>query len=653
MALLPSYCRHTLKCLGTAIGSAGRLLVVVAFCAPAVRGQDADSARAAAVATSYAQRDVMIPMRDGVRLHTAIYTPPRGAAGALPILFSRTPYGVTEARMLLRYPYRELAAAGYVFAFQDIRGRYQSEGQFVMQRPARAKRDARSVDEGTDAYDTIDWLVKHVPNANGRVGMLGVSYDGWTTAMALLEPHPALRAASPQASPADMFLGDDFHHNGAFRLSYGFEYAAMMETSKENERFAFDRYDTYDWYLALGPLATVNAKYLRGRIPTWNDFVAHPNYDAFWQRQTLVPALTRLNRVTVPTLNVAGWWDQEDFYGPQVIYQALERRDTERRNFFVAGPWQHGGWTWGPGRTLGNIDFGSATARYFRERIQAPFFAFYLKDEGTLRQPEATVFEGGSNRWRTFDRWPPTEGVARRALYFQPNGGLAFTPPAAGMRDTVDEYVSDPAHPVPYRSRPIQPTYDPRGSGWYTWLTEDQRFVDDRPDVRTWATPPLVEDVTIAGDVSATLFASTTGTDADWVVKLIDVFPEDVAATDTTQGGKPLDVKMNGYEFMIANEVFRARFRESFERPRAVVANVPAEYTFSLHGQSFQFRRGHRIMVQVQSTWFPLIDRNPQTFVSNIFEARAEDFRAQTHRILRSAALASHVTLPVVLSPVP
>lgn len=649
---MPSSSRRAVARALPAVVAAAWLAVVRAPAARAQAALDPDSARAAAVAAGYTAQDTMLAMRDGVRLHTVIYRPPPGGP-ALPVLLTRTPYGVAGSRQSLQYAYRTLAAAGYVFAFQDIRGRYRSEGQFVMQRPARATRDARTVDEGTDAYDTIDWLVRHVPKTNGRVGMLGVSYAGWTTAMALLEPHPALRAASPQASPADMWLGDDFHHNGAFRLSYGFEYAAMMETSKENANFAFDAYDTYDWYLRLGPLANANARHLRGTIPTWNDFVAHPDYDAFWRRQTLVPALARLDRVAVPTLNVAGWWDQEDFYGPQVIYQALERRDAAGRNFFVAGPWRHGGWRSLAGRELGDVDFGSPTARYFQERIEAPFFAFYLKDEGALRQPEATVFEGGSNRWRTFDRWPPTEGVVQRALYFQAGGGLAFAAPAAGARDTADAFVSDPAHPVPYRRRPIQPTYDPRGSGWYTWLTEDQRFVAGRPDVLTWATPPLAEDLTIAGEITTTLYASTTGTDADWVVKLIDVYPEDASATDTTVGGKSVDPKMNGYQFMVANEVFRGRYRESFERPRAVVPNVAAAYRFSLHGQSYRFRRGHRVMVQVQSTWFPLIDRNPQTFVPNIFAARAEDFRAQTHRVYRAAGLASHVTLPVVAAPAP
>ncbi|MEP6574589.1 MAG: CocE/NonD family hydrolase, partial [Gemmatimonadota bacterium] len=470
------------------------------------------------------------------------------------------------------------------------------------------------------------------PGNNGRVGMLGVSYDGWLTAMALLDPHPALKAVSPQASPADMWLGDDFHHNGAFRLSYGFEYAAMMESTKENDQFTFDTYDTYEWYLALGPLSNVNAKYLHGKIPTWNDFAAHPDFDQFWKRQTIVPYL---NQVTVPTLNVAGWWDQEDFYGPVAIYNRLEPLDKNGKNFLVVGPWNHGGWEAPEGRKLGNIDFGSATSKFFRDSIQAPFFAFYLKDKGDLKQPEAITFEAGTNRWRHFDAWPPRKGVSDRSLYFQPDGRLSFEAPKAAAG--ADSFVSDPAHPVPYRKRPIQPTYDPRGSGWYTWLTEDQRFVDDRPDVLSWRTDVLDHDVTIAGDVVAKLFASTSGTDADWIVKLIDVYPESV----------PGDAKMGGYEFMVSNEVFRGHFWKSFEHPTAIPSNVVEPYSVGLHGQSYSFLKGHRIMVQVQSSWFPLIDRNPQTFVANIFEARASDYRRATHRVYRSAKYPSHVVLPV------
>jgi putative CocE/NonD family hydrolase len=515
-----------------------------------------------------------------------------------------------------------------------------------MQRPARSaaqRRNPKAIDEATDAYDTIDWLVKNVPNNNGRVGMLGVSYDGWTTAMALTDPHPALRASSPQASPSDMWLGDDFHHNGAFRLSYGFEYAAMMEAGKDVENFNFDKYDTYEWYLALGALSNVNAKYLHGMIPTWNDYVAHPNYDTFWQVQTLIPALTQ---VTVPTLNVAGWWDQEDFYGPVQIYERLEKFDTQNKNFLVVGPWNHGGWNAPLGQKLGDIDFGSPTSKFFRDSIQAPFFAFYLKDRGSLKQPEAITFEGGTNQWRHYDSWPPKANVTARSIFFHDNGGLSFDPPVVQQGAPVfDSYVSDPAHPVPYRHRPIQATYDPRGSGWYTWLTEDQRFVDGRPDVLTWKTEPLTQDVTIAGDVTADLFAATSGSDADWIVKLIDVYPENV----------PNDPKMGGYEFMVANEVLRGRYRKSYEHPEAVTPNSTTEFKYSLHTQSYRFQKGHRIMVQVQSTWFPIIDRNPQTFVPNIFEAKASDYRAATVKVYRTPQAASHVVLPVVsdLRPIP
>ena len=596
----------------------------------------------------YVKTNALIAMRDGVRLNTDVYAP-RDQSGPLPVMFLRTPYGIDNRAASLNASFKELADDGYIFVFQDLRGRYKSEGAFVMQRSARTtaeRKDPTAIDEATDAFDTIDWVVKHVPNNNGRAGMLGVSYDGWTTAMALTDPHPALKAASPQASPSDMWLGDDFHHNGAFRLSYGFEYAAMMETSKENEQFKFPTYDTYRWYLELGSLSNVNKSVLKGKIPTWNDFVAHPDNDQFWKGQTIIPALTQ---VTVPTLNVAGWWDQEDFYGPVSIYQRLEGFDRDHKNFLVVGPWNHGGWDAPEGRMLGKIDFGSATSKYFRDSIQAPFFAHYLKDRGPFRQPEAIVFEGGANIWRTYDAWPPKQNVSPRQLYFRENGTLSFEAPSAlacassgrgpKARPTCyDTYVSDPAHPVPYRARPIQPTYDPRGSGWYTWLTEDQRFVDGRPDVLTWRTEPLTEDVTIAGDVVADVFGATSGSDADWIVKLIDVYPEDIKDNP----------KMGGYEFMISNEVFRGRYRKSLERPSPLTPNEPAEFTYSLHGQSYQFQKGHRIMVQVQSTWFPIIDRNPQTFVPNIFLAKESDFRPATVKVYRTPRMASHITLPVV-----
>src|SRR6185503_14916071 len=380
-------------------------------------------------ADRYVRTNAVITMRDGIHLNTDVYAP-RDQRGPLPVIFLRTPYGIEGRERALDGSFKELADDGYIFVFQDIRGRFRSEGQFVMQRPARStaqRRDAKAIDEATDAYDTIEWVTRNVPNNNGRVGMIGVSYDGWTTAMALTDPHPALRAASPQASPSDMWLGDDFHHNGAFRLSYGFEYAAMMETTKESSQFAFDRYDTYDWYLALGALSNVNAKYLHGKIPTWNDYVAHPDYDTFWQRQTLIPSLTQ---VTVPTLNVAGWWDQEDFYGPVSIYLRLEQFDRDNKNFLVVGPWNHGGWNAPEGQKLGNIDFGSPTSKFYRDSIQVPFFAYYLKDRGALRQPEAITFEGGANTWRRFDAWPPKANVSARPIYLRENGGLSFDAPS-------------------------------------------------------------------------------------------------------------------------------------------------------------------------------------------------------------------------------
>src|SRR6186713_182961 len=573
-------------------------------------------------AAPFTRTEAMIPMRDGVRLFTQVYAPAK-AAEPLPILLLRTPYGIGNmSPEALATALPELTADGYIIVRQDIRGRFKSEGQFVMLRQPRDPKDKNAIDESTDAYDTIEYLLKNTSN-NGRVGMAGTSYGAWLTVMAALDPHPALKAAVPAASPADMWIGDDFHHNGAFRLSYGLEYTYMMESSKEitNTANLVNNPDVYQWYLDLGSLANVDAKYFKKGLPTWNDFVNHPDYDAFWKRQGFAPWL---NRVTVPTLNVAGWWDQEDFYGPITIYRALERHDQRNRNFLVVGPWNHGGWSGGPGQTLGNIDFGSPTGEYYRAKIQAPFFAYYLKDKGSLTQPEAIVFEAGSNTWRTFDSWPP-KNATTKSLYFQPNGGLAFTPPKATGDSSFDSYVSDPAHPVPYRKRPIEPTYFPKGSGWYTWLLEDQRFVQGRPDVLSWETEPLTEDVVLAGEVTAKLFASTTGRDADWVVKLIDVYPEKYDP----------DPKLGGWELMVSNDVFRGRFYKSFEKPVPLVPNAVTPFTIDLHTQSYRFQKGHRIMVQVQSTWFPIIDRNPQTFVPNIFTAKASDYKAQTHRIWR------------------
>ena len=579
------------------------------------------------------KRDVMIPMRDGVKLHTEIYSP-RGTHEPLPILLVRTPYGTGDdvfgnSRQLGTYS--EILADGYLFVIQDIRGRFGSEGEFVMLRPPRDRSDAKAIDESTDAYDTVDWLVKHVWGNNGRVGITGISYPGWLAEMAALDPHPAVRAVSEQASIADMFLGDDFHHNGAFRLSYGFEYSAMLETTKRNYDFSFDQDDTYHWYLTLGPLSNANAKYFHGKLPTWNNFIAHPNYDEFWKKQSL---LSYVGEPKVPNLNVAGWWDQEDFYGPMEIYQLQEKYDPHHWNFLIAGPWNHGGWAHGDGATLGPVEFGSDTARDFRREIQAPWFGYWLKGKGSLPFPEVRAFQTGSNRWISYDAWPPGDSVARD-VYFREDGGLSFEPPAGTGEDGFDSYVSDPADPVPYRRRPILPTY--QGPGWTTWQLEDQRFVEHRPDVRTWKSAPLAEDLAIAGDIVACLYASTTGTDSDWIVKLIDAYPSDNAP----------DHEMDGYELMIADEVLRGRFRNSLEKPEPVTPGEIAEYRIDLHTHDHVFLRSHRLMVQVQSTWFPLIDRNPQKYVANIFLAGTGDYQRATQRVYRNRRYASHIELPV------
>ncbi|HEY4740664.1 MAG TPA: CocE/NonD family hydrolase [Candidatus Acidoferrales bacterium] len=581
--------------------------------------------------------DTMIPMRDGVRLHTEIYTP-KDAKEPLPFLLERTPYGLNDDdkgySRIIYGTYSEMVPDGYIFVFQDIRGRFGSEGQFVMNRDARDKNDPKSIDEASDAYDTIDWLVKNVPNNNGRAGVVGISYGGWLTAMTLLEPHPAMKAVSEQASPADMFLGDDFHHNGAFRLSYGFEYAALLESGKTNFTFQFDTYDTYSWYLNLGPLSNANERYFHGSLPTWNDFVNHPNYDEFWKKQAFRRYFENL-KTPVPNLNVAGWWDQEDFYGPMKIYDLMAKNDTDHKNYWVVGPWNHGGWARSDGDHLGPVQFGSATSRYFREKVQAAWFAYWLKDKGALPVQGALTFETGANQWKSYDSWPPKTGVEPRKLYFHGSGKLSFEPPSDDA-EPFDTYVSDPANPVPYRSRPVEETYS-RGSRWFTWLVEDQRFVEHRPDTLAWVTDPLKEDVVVAGDIVAHLFASTSGTDSDWIVKFIDVYPDIYEA----------DPKMGGYELMISDEVFRGRFRNSFEKAEPIVANQVTPFAIDLHTNNHAFLKGHRIMVQVQSTWFPIIDRNPQRFVPNIFKAEAADYQRATQTIYRSRQFPSNVEVSV------
>jgi uncharacterized protein len=580
----------------------------------------------------YIEEDLMIPMRDGVRLHAEVWRP-RSLTGKLPILMQRSPYGFDLARVARSFDaeYKELAQEGFIFVLEDIRGRFGSEGDFVMLRP---RATGGGVDESTDTFDSIEWLLAKVPGNNGNVGIFGVSYGGWTTALSTIHPHPALKAISVQASPEDMFLGDDFHHNGAFRLDYGWEYAAALETDGRTlKAFDFGNEDPYSWYLRQDGLATLDKRTLGQTLPTWQNFVAHPNYDAFWRAgitSAQMPA-----GVKIPNLIVAGWWDQEDFYGPLKIYQAQRRGDNHGRDFLVVGPWNHGGWARTDGRTYGPFDLGSDTSIYFRGKVETPWFKYWLKGEGSLDQPGALIFETGSNEWRRYSAWPPKDGIGSQRLYLRANGLLSFEPPITADSPR-DQFVSDPANPVPYRERPIVAT-EADDSTWKLWLADDQAPFSKRSDVLTWQTPPLQNEVIIRGNVAAKLYASTTGSDADWIVKLIDVYPSDEATPK----------ELRGRQLIIADEVFRGRFRLSFEHPAPLAPNQVLAYRIDMHSASHVFKKGHRIAVQLQSTWFPLIDRNPQTFQASIFNATRAEFKAQTHSVFHTLKYPSAIVVDV------
>jgi putative CocE/NonD family hydrolase len=619
MKSLSQYCLRGFRSSGSIAKVAAAVLLVL----PAVaQGQ-------ALTVSSYTCQFTRIPVRDGIHLNTSICQPV-GDHPPLPFLLTRTPYGIA-ADTVVGNDYRFLASDGYIFVYQDIRGRFGSEGQFVMNHPLHDPADSTGVDESTDTYDTVEWLLHNVSGNNGRAGVLGVSYPGFLAAMAGIHAHPAVKAISPQAPMTDTWMGDDFFHQGAFRLSYGFEYAGTMELSSDmSAPLPIDEWDTYDWYQQLGPLSNVDAKYFHQKVPTWEAFVTHPTYDSFWQRRAVQHVL---HAPEVPTLTVGGWWDQEDRFGPLATYRALEQGDSGNRNFLIMGPWNHGGWR-RTERKMPVVDPGTSEA-YLRD-VEAPWFAFWLKDRGKLSQPDAYVYDAGLKRWRSFDSWPPRH-AATRSLYLRSGGRISFDPPTAS-ESAYDSFISDPAHPVPYRSRPVEQTYDPRGSRWRTWETEDQRFVEGRPDVLTWRSEPLKQDLVLAGNVTGKLLASTTGRDADWVVKLIDVFPDSL----------PENWSWGGYQLMVAHEIMRGRYRKTFTTAHPLESNTPTAFTIDLHQQSYTFQRGHRLMVQVQSTWFPLYDRNPQTWVPNIFRARAQDFKAATHRVWHTPARPSRVEIDVI-----
>ncbi len=582
---------------------------------------------------NYERKTVKIKMRDGILLNTLIFIP-KNTKEPMPFLLTRTPYGVNGGAMP-ELSNKALATEGFIFVRQDVRGRYESEGQFEMIRMSRDKSDKNSIDESTDTYDTIDWLLKNIPNNNGKAGIFGISYDGWTSIITLIEPHPALKAVSEQATIADWFLNDDIHHNGAFRLGYAFDYSFMEEASKTDTLFPFNQYDTYDWFLKMGALSNVNDKYFHHKIPSWDNFVKHPDYDEYWKKQSLLYRFENIN-LTVPIQHVAGWFDQEDFAGPLYMYDLLEKKDKNNLNYIVVGPWNHGGWSHGDGKTLGRLQFDTATSKTFQEEIERKWFAYHLKGKGDGKFADITSFQTGSNTWKAYDKWTQDQAVSKN-LYFQNNGKLSFDKPTDVAETAFDGFISDPANPVPYRQRPIEQTYG-RGSRWRTWMSEDQRFVQGRTDVLTWETDILDKDITITGNVMAHLFASTSQSDADWAVKLIDVYPEDYAK----------DFTMAGYQQIVTADILRGRYRNSFEKPEPVKPNEVNKYTVNLLKSDHCFKKGHKIMVQVQSTWFPLIDRNPQKYVPNIFLAKEEDYVKAEHRVYRRAGFASFMELSVI-----
>jgi putative CocE/NonD family hydrolase len=609
----------------------------------ALWGLSQDSLRESHPRDDFTVREEMVPMRDGVRLYTLILTP-KEHSGPMPILLERTPYDATRAlgnrattKLQVALGHKNLDG-GYIVVAQDIRGRFRSEGDYAMYRVPRGQFNRSDTDETTDAWDTIDWLVKNLPDNNGKVGVWGTSYPGWLTLAAMRDPHPALAAAVPFNPVVDVWKADDWFHWGAFRAAYSFEYIYSMETKKgQSPSYPYENRDLYNWMLGLGAAGTGLGSRLDDRYEMWPRLMDNPSYTDYWKDCAADRWFDHPSRL-VPALNVSGLWDQEDIYGAPSVYSALEKHDTNNDlNFFVAGPWYHGQ-HWSDGSRLGEIDFGEDTALAFRENVLEPFLRHYLKGADVPAPAPVTVFETGTNHWQHYDRWPPAS-VKSENLYLQAEGKVGFNPPSASGA-SFTEFVSDPKFPIPNAPRPNL-GFDYSNpviiSAWRRWLVEDQRFVDGRPDVATWKSAPLEEPVTIRGPVTVKLVAETTGTDADWVVKLIDVYPDD----------NPGRLEMSGFELMVSGDIFRGRYRESYEKATPLKANEPLEYTLHLPNVDHTFRKGHRLMVQVQSSWFPLYDLNPQTFVPSIMYAKPSDYKAQRHRIHHSQAYPTRVELLV------
>jgi putative CocE/NonD family hydrolase len=625
----------------------GMACFVSGTCAAAVAVDDTPvDATVAWLAEHYTKFEHRIPMRDGVRLFTRVYVP-KDDTQAWPIVLTRTPYALkpygTSSYGDPSGTMEVLAKDRFILVTQDVRGRFASEGEFVHVRPYLPNKTPRDIDESTDAWDTIDWLVKHVPGNNGKVGMVGISYPGFYTSMGMIDGHPALKAASPQAPISDWWMGDDLRHNGAFFLSQNFGFFYWFEKLSDDplrdggRRFPFGTPDGYDFYLRMGPLGNSDSMKLKGEVKAWTEFLAHPNYDAYWQARNIRP---HLKNVRSAVLTVGGWYDGEDLFGALETYRWTERQNPGITNLLVMGPWIHGAWSGKDGDKLGDIHFRAKTSRHFLDKIELPFFRHFLKGDTNYPLSEAHIFETGTHRWRRFDAWPPKESVGR-TLYFHANQQLRWEAPAGDSIASYDDYVSDPNKPVPFT---LEVTTDyPR-----SYPVHDQRFVASRPDVLTFETELLEEDLTIAGPIEVNLQVSTTGTDSDWVVKVVDVY----AADHPDPEPNPAHVRMGGYQQLVRGDVMRGRFRNSFEKPEPFEPGKVSKVTFTMPDVCHTFRRGHRVMVQVQSSWFPLVDRNPQTFV-DIARAKPEDFQKATQRVYRAGNAASSITVRVLPLPTP
>lgn len=606
------------------------LIMMMAFSSPSYSQYSTE-----ALKQKYDKLEVYITMRDGVRLFTSIYTP-KNTSVFHPVLINRTPYNIepggSDNFNFFMQLYRRYAEEEYIMVFQDVRGKYMSEGVFEDIRPViPEKKSNKDIDETTDTWDTVDWLIKNVKNNNGKVGIFGISYPGFYSTMGIINAHPAVKAVSPQAPVTAWFIGDDFHHNGAFFLldCFSFYYSNgqphRAPTRRGSPAFIWPTSDNYDFFLSLGAVKNIAPKYFGDSIKFWNDAFAHPDYDKFWKARDPRPWL---KNVTPAVMTVGGWFDAEDLYGALHIYEAIETQNPSTiKNYLVMGPWSHGQWASGEGKNLGNIYWGlDANEKFIAQ--EENFFNYYLKGESSSEIPEATIFVTGSNEWRNFDSWPPKNTVEKN-LYFQPSGTVSYTPPVS--KSSFDEYVSDPMKPVPY-------TEDVHAKRTAEYMTDDQRFASRRPDVMVYQTDVLTEDVTLTGPLTADLFVSTTGTDADYVVKLIDVFPPDIKAGESTD----INVPLGGYQMLVRGEVFRGRYRNSFEKPEAFIPGKVTEVKYEIPDVAHSFKKGHRIMIQVQNSWFPLVDRNPQKFV-DIYKCSDSDFQKATQRIYHDASYPSYI----------